>query len=74
MDYMARLDFKEGEAVTYNYLETEKVRKEMWEEKVETWEEKMKQDKKILSKTNKNLSKTNKNLKKKNFFSQSIKS
>ena len=30
---MARLDFKEGDPVTYNYLEAEKVRKEMWEKK-----------------------------------------
>lgn len=55
MDYMARLDFKEGDAVTYNYLEAEKVRKEMWEEKVETWEEKMKQDKKNLEQNKQEL-------------------
>ena len=29
MDYMSRLDFKEGDPVTYNYIEAEKVRKEM---------------------------------------------
>ena len=55
MDYMARLDFKEGDPVTYNYLEAEKVRKEMWEEKVETWEEKMKQDKKNLEQNKQEL-------------------
>ena len=52
---MARLDFKEGDPVTYNYLEAEKVRKEMWEEKVETWEEKMKQDKKNLEQNKQEL-------------------
>ena len=29
MDYMARLDFKEGDPVTYNYVEAEKVKQEM---------------------------------------------
>ena len=29
MDYMARLDFKEGDPVTYNYIEAEKVKQEM---------------------------------------------
>ena len=55
MDYMARLDFKEGDPVTYNYLEAEKVRKEMWEEKVEKWNKKMKQDKKNLEQNKQEL-------------------
>ena len=55
MDYMARLDFKEGDPVTYKYLEAEKVRKEMWEEKVETWNKKMKQDKKNLEQNKQEL-------------------
>ncbi len=29
MDYMSRLDFREGDPVTYNYIETEKVKQEM---------------------------------------------
>ena len=29
MDYMSRLDFREGDPVTYNYIEAEKVKQEM---------------------------------------------
>ena len=46
MDYMSRLDFKEGDPVTYNYVEAEKVRKEMaviHEEEMKKYEQQVKE-------------------------------
>ena len=60
MDYMERLDFKEGDPVTYNYLEAEKVRKEMAIEH----EMEVKKKEETLQKQEKNLQKQEETLQK----------
>ena len=65
MDYMERLDFKEGDPVTYNYLEAEKVRKEMaieHEMKVKKKEEALQKQEINLQKQEINIEKREKSL------------
>ena len=65
MDYMERLDFKEGDPVTYNYLEAEKVRKEMaieHEMEVKKKEETLQKQEKNLQKQEINIEKREKSL------------
>ena len=62
---MERLDFKEGDPVTYNYLEAEKVRKEMaieHEMEVKKKEETLQKQEKNLQKQEINIEKREKSL------------
>ena len=58
MDYMSRLDFREGDPVTYNYIEAEKVKQEMaleHERELEMKEQELEQNKQELEQNKQEL-------------------